>query len=851
MMLRLTDFIHPPRLLTPACGTRWLATLVLFTAWICASTSSMAAARRYAPEKSFDVKHLRLEITPDFTSRTVEGTATLRLAPVMQPLRVMQLDAVDLRIHNLEADFGVQNWQVTPDRIEITFTEPVPLDREVLLTIRYDCQPEQGLFFRTPEMGYLEGEAHLFTQGETINHRHWFPCFDEPNDRFTTEMVCHVPAGMTALSNGRLLKTTDNPDSGLTTFHWLQDKTHVNYLVALVVGPFEKVAGLHRDVPLGFYVLPSEFEQAANSFEGTADMMAFFEEEIGVPYPWDRYDQVCVNDFVAGGMENTSLTILTDSTLFSQQTENIRSSLGLVAHELAHQWFGDLVTCKDWGHIWLNESFATYYDTLYNGHRHGEEEMRYELLERRRSLLAQAGDTRPIMRRDYGAAMEMFNHLTYPKGSWVLHMLRSQLGASLYRECIRTYVQRYQFGNVVTEDLNRVLEEVTGRSWDQFLDQWIYHGGYPDLEIRYNWDDVAGAAIVTVKQRQEVNDQVLLFNLPLKMRFKGEDFTVDQPLRIDAREHTFTVSLPGKPEAVLADPDVELLAKLSLDRPQAMVESMLQDRDNLSARLEAAELLGKRSDNRTIELLGIALRDDPHYGVRIQASKSLRAIHNTKSLQELLASRDQPDARARLQVVRDLGDFYREEALAALLEVVGTESNPAIVAAALDGLAGHRGESIAPAIKQQLHHQSYEDEICRAAMSAARKHRDPVVLEAILDRLKGDHMETSARTTALDSLAVLAAEGPQEEEILNLLLDHLDDPSEKIQRAALRGLGTLGNEKALPVLERYTAGETKDAAQSAIQAIRDRRPVSPELQQLRDEVQTLRREQQELREKIQ
>jgi aminopeptidase N len=429
-------------------------------------------------------------------------------------------------------------------------------------------------------------------------------------------------------------------------------------------------------------------------------------------------------------------------------------------------------------------------------------------------------------------------------------MLRSQLGPDLYRECIRTYVQRHQFGNTVTEDLNRVLEEISGRSWDQFLDQWIYHGGYPDLEIRYDWDEVAGAAHVTIKQEQESNDQVLLFSLPLKIQFKGKNYTVDQPLRIDERENTFTVMLPGRPEVVLADPDVELLAKITLNRPQSMVESMLQDQDALSARLEAAELLGKRQDNRAVGLLGTALKEDSHYGVRIQASKSLRNIHTHAALQALLDGQSQPDARARLQVVRDIGVFYREEALAALLNVVENESNPAIVASALEGLAGHRGEKVTASIKQQLHHQSYENEICRAAISAARKHRDPAIIGAILERLQGEQLETSTRSTALETLAVLASEGTQEEDVLSLLLDHVENPSERIQQAALRGLGTLGNEKALPVLERYTTGKAKETAQSAIKAIRDRRPVSPELQQLREEVQNLRREQEELREKI-
>ena len=180
---------------------------------------------------------------------------------------------------------------------------------------------------------------------------------------------------MTVLSNGRLVSEEKDPATGLVAVHWSQEKPHANYLITLVAGYFKKIEDKHNDVPLAFYTPPSELQEAAGSFRDTKDIMAFFEEEIGVPYPWPKYDQVCVNDFVAGGMENTSCTTLTDNTLFTEATENIRDSEGLVSHEMAHQWFGDLVTCKDWSDIWLNEGFATYYETLYAGHKNGRDSM--------------------------------------------------------------------------------------------------------------------------------------------------------------------------------------------------------------------------------------------------------------------------------------------------------------------------------------------------------------------------------------------------------------------------------------------------------------------------------------------
>jgi aminopeptidase N len=841
-------FVSSQRLLTtlnvlPVC--LWLAAQPLF-----------GQSRQYAPEREFDLKHLALDITPDFGARTIAATATLRLSPVLRPLRQAHLDAVDLRVETVESEFPVQDWHLTTNQLVVTFARPIPLDGEVSLTVRYDCQPEEGLYFRTPELGYHEGETHLFTQGETTRHRHWYPSFDAPNDRFTSEVICHVPEGMIALSNGRLVSRSPDLETGKEVFHWLQDQPHVNYLVVLVAGFFEGIQDQHNDIPLGFYVLPSEIEQAPNSFRDTPDMMAFFEQEIGVDYPWDRYDQICVNDFVAGGMENTTLTVLTDRTLFEEATENLESSEGLVAHELAHQWFGDLLTCKDWSHIWLNESFATYYETLYAGHRHGPEQMLYELYERQHSLLNRSGDTRAIVRRDYPSPDDMFNHLTYPKGSWVLHMLRAQLGAELYRECIRTYVERHRLGSVVTEDLNRVLEEQTGRSWDRFFDQWVYHGGYPELEATYAWDGTDQTARISITQKQKLSDDVLLFRLPLKVRFKAKDFTVDQPIVVDEQQEDFNISLPGKPDIVRLDPDLHTLARIRFPLPRPMIEAQLGDLDDLIGRLLACEHLAKRHDHDSVTLLRKSLQTDPFYGVRVKASQSLRSIHSAEALQALLASLEQPDARVRIQVVRDLGGFYREDAYEALVRVTENDSNPAIVAEALKGLAGYAKPETLEIIIRHLRIPSYRDRVARAALSAARKHGDPTLRAPIFDLLTQDAEALTHQTVsaALTTLAHLSREETDQADVREAILSRVEHPRQSVRVAALRALGTLGDPRALPVLERFAGAETekreRQSAESSIRAIREKRPVSQDLQQLRKEVLELRRQYEELKKQL-
>ena len=439
------------------------------------------AARQYAPDRNAGFVHMSLDITPDFKQRTIAGAVTYLFKPIAKPLEELKLDAADLTIVSVEGTEKIQAWQVTTDKLVITFEDSIPAGKEARVTIHYTAQPEKGLYFRTPELGYKAGDTHLFTQGEAIDTRYWYPGPDSPNEKFTTEITCHVPEDMIVLSNGRLV-SREKEASGLAAFHWAQEKPHANYLVSLVAGYFKSVADQHRDIPLALYVPPSDIAEAENSFRDTRDIMAFFEQEIGVDYPWAKYYQVMVQDFMEGGMENTSLTTLTERSLFTAATENLRTSQGLVAHEMAHQWFGDLVTCKDWSDIWLNEGFATYYALLYDGHKNGADSMLYGAYQTARSILAVSNDVLPIVRRQYEDPNETFGYLAYQKGSFVLRMLRAQLGDNLYRRCIKTYLQRHQYGNVVTEDLAAVIEELSGRSYDQFFDQWVYHSHYPEVD---------------------------------------------------------------------------------------------------------------------------------------------------------------------------------------------------------------------------------------------------------------------------------------------------------------------------------------------------------------------------------
>ncbi len=810
--------------------------------------------RKYAPSREVDVLHLALDVTPDFVARTVAGRATMRFKPIAKALGELKLDGIDLRVSAVTASEPVASWRATEEQVIVVFDPPVAVDREVTLTVVYSAEPKEGLYFRTSELGYPAGDAHLWTQGEPLEARHWFPSFDAPNEKFTSEVTCRVRPDMTVVSNGRLVSEQVDAATGLKAARWVQEKPHANYLIALVAGYLKKIEARYRDIPLGFYTPASEIQFAQTSFQETKEMMAFFEQEIGVPYPWAKYDQACVYDFGWGGMENTTLTILNDRTLHTPDFEEVRESRGLVAHELAHQWFGDLVTCKDWSHLWLNEGFATYYTHLFEGHKDGRDEMLYGLYQSAKGIVSQPNDTNAIVRRDFNQPEEQFGFHAYPKGSWILHMLRNQLGDELYRRCIKTYVERHQFGNAVTEDLNRVIEELSGRSFDQFFDQYVYHAHHPELGIGYSWDDRTKLARISIRQEQKLSDDVLLFNVPLTIRFKGKFGTIDRELRVKEKAEDFYVPLPQAPEIVRVDPNVALLAKISFAAPTPMLLAQLGDASDAIGRLVAAEQLSGRRE--ALARLKEALNGDPFYPVRLAAAASLRAIQDDKTLPALLDSTRQKDARVRRQVANDIASFRRDEAYTNLIRVIREEKNPDLKASAVSRLGSWSKPEARELILSALRSESFHHVVEEAGLSAARAQDDVVYLEPVREMLarRENVLTTGVFNQGLQTLAWLARGEEKKDAVREFLLARVNHPRPRVRVGALNALGTLGDPKSAAALEQLALGPKaspeRNAAERALAAVRETRRPSAELGGIRTEVLNLQRENRELRKEM-
>ncbi len=773
--------------------------------------------RKYARDRLVDITHLALDVTPNFDARTVAGSMSMDFAPIAQALPKLELDAIDLRIEQVKVDgANLVSWQNNDEQLVLNFAPAIAPGAAVTLRVQYQAQPQTGLLFRTPAMGYPEGDTQCWSQGEAENHRYWFPCYDYPNERFTSEVTCHAPKGMEVISNGSLLARAEEPN-GLVRWHWQQSQPHVNYLVALAAGYFHKVESKVGKLPLALFVPPSEKDQADLAFLDTKSIMEFFDQEIGVPYAWDKYHQVYCQDFLAGGMENTSCSFMAVSALHPASVGKLDTVHRLNAHELAHQWFGDLLTCRDWSHLWLNEGFASYYTILFEAVKNGRDDQLVSLRKEAERVTG-SGDTRPIVWRDYGEPMQQFDSRAYPKGAWVLHMLRSQLGEALYRKAIQTYVERNRNQIVITEDLQKVLEEVSGRSLDRFFDQWVHHGGVPELATETNWDEKQKLLRVTVKQTQKVDEKVLLFHLPIPLRVQhqveGKPVTEDFAMLVTKAEEQFSFPLSSEPTLVRFDPELTVLAKWNSAPNRKAVEAWLQA-DFLS-RWMAVEALGKERDDAAVALLGKALNGDAHHTVRVEAAKSLQTIGTPVARQALLASMAQEDERVRRAVVDALGAFYHRDVRDALVQLVSTEQNPEIIARIISSLAAWPDVDPTPFLKLP----SYHNMVAFAAQDVLTQQRRteslPQLLELVQQTPRAFPMNLFG--VVLQNLGSLARE-PKDAAVQSVLLKFLSAPQPSIRQAAATALGELGDPKSITALQAVARQKGDPAAASATDAI--------------------------------
>ncbi|MBK7579397.1 MAG: HEAT repeat domain-containing protein [Myxococcales bacterium] len=822
----------------------------------CAAAPAAAFAiagteRKYERDRPFRILHLGLDLQLHISKKSVSGAATLEFERVSPKHDSLVLDALGFELKRVRIDTG-GGWSDVPyeyDGDQLRISIPVRVERGKI-EIDYRATPKRGLYFLAPDAVVKDRPEQVWSQCQDEDARHWFPCHDKPHVKMTTEMRVRVSEGFSVLSNGELVFKDTPKGASPWVFHFKMDRPHPSYLMTLVAGRFDviedrdAVVADGRSVPVSYWVPEGKRADGVRAFSETPRMLELFSKLTGVAYPWSRYSQVVVSDFIFGGMENTTATTMYEHILLDARAALDIVSHDLVAHELAHQWFGDFVTCRDWSHGWLNEGFATFFEQVEREDRLGPDEYLYGIEGERDSYLSEAAGRyqRPIVCRDYSLPIDLFDRHLYEKGCLVLHMLRLELGDALFWRGINTYLTRHAHGVVETNDLMRAFEEVSGRSFERFFDAWVYRPGHPAVKLKVGYDD--GLLTVSVKQTQKPGETaVFAFELEIEVADKAGR-TQRHTKSVTNDNDALVVSCHERPAWVGVDPELRIVGEVTLEVPADMLRNQLESGSSARLRWVAAQALGKRSDLPSVTALATALaKPDETWMVRAEAAAALGKVRGEQALDALLESVNVDHPKVRRAVARALGVFRVPAAAKALEKLARRDPSYLVSADALRSLGKTRQKHALKVLRELIDKKSWADVGRAGALDGMAWLGDDDAVADVMKRTRYGY-PTRGRRAAISALARLSDSRKARVHFEELLDDH--DPHLRID--AVNALVSLGDLKSRGPLRRALDRDLDGRVARRIrEALRDMGNAgSSDRKLIRDDVEALKNELSEL-----
>lgn len=839
------------------------------------------ARPHYNPDRPGQVEHIFLDLDLDIPNQRYKGTCRIRLKPVRSGVDRLTLDAVNLNIQAVQVGDVSQSFDPDGEQLHIQLQTPTEVGKSIELAIAYSVdRPQRGLYFIAPNAHYPDKPTQVWTQGEDEDSRFWFPCFDYPGQLATSEIRVRVPKPLMAISNGELIDVQENGDSKI--YHWSQTEIHPTYLMTLAVGDFAEIRDEWNGKPVNYYVEKGKEREAQLSMGKTPDMIEFFSQKFGYPYPFPKYAQVCVDDFIFGGMENTSATLLTDRCLIDDRAAiDNRSTESLVAHELAHQWFGDLVVIKHWSHAWIKEGLASYSEVFWTEREYGAEEAAYYRLGEARSYLDEDGSRyrRPIVTHVYREAIELYDRHLYEKGACVYHMIRAELGDELFWQAIATFVNDNAHKTVETVDLLRAIEKATGRNLLFLFDQFVFRGGHPDYSVAYSWDGDSNLAKLTVTQTQSNNDKDLFdLKIPIAFSFRrgnasslpnaenvGQDTKIFT-IRIKEREQAFYFPLDQKPDFVRFDVGNHTLKTVTLQYPIPELSAQLQHDSDPLARIFAAEALAKKGGLEAVKVLAEALQQEKFWGVRVEIIRNLASVKLDQVFEPLLTGLQDDDARVRRATIEALAGIQTIASYKAIKAIAEkgdasyyTEAAAiqALGSLAVSNLVQDKTEKVLKLLKSVLKERQGWNEVVRAGAIAAlgQMKTSEAALDLILDYTTPGTSQ-SLRLAAIRALGMISTgqTNVNLERILNRLRELSRESFFLTQVSVVNALGQMETTKAIAILNglaNQTAdGRVRRIAEEAIQKVQKNAGADKAVKQLREELDQLKQENQDLKSRL-
>ncbi len=784
--------------------------------------------RNWPAGPGVDYIHMGLDLTIlNMNTPRLSGVQTLAVKAFNKPVFSVTLDARLLTINSVVVGGHKASFKYDGQRLTINCDPPLVPGRVVAIVTSYEVSDTPRGLFWTPESPEWPGRPpQIHTQGQPETNSYWFPCHDFPNDRFTSELMVTVPQGYTVCSNGHLAEQTkrvlERPDGiGGTTlepydkFRWVQDKSHVSYLVTMVVGKFDIVDVGTPKVPMPVYVPMGRGHDVLATYGRTAKMVSLFERLTGQFYPWDKYAQLVVWNFGSGGMENTSATSLYDTAILDARSLVDHDMDGLISHELAHQWFGDLVTCNTWEHIWLNEGWATYASHLWFEQRDGRAAYDSGVRDNFDAIIANDTGSLPetpaMASKSYGDPWEPFRRPAnpYSKGASILNMLRARLGDKPFFDGVRLYFDRNKLKTVESSDFRKALEDSSGDNLELFFEQWVYRPNIPRVNVYAAWDPVSGGLRLNGTQTQTINpaNPAFEFRLPVWAHSPGSSGWSSTKLIFNGRDASATLELADEPDAIAFDPELTVLAEVKCQHPAAASIVLAKDGPTFNARLQGLRGLKvtKASDAGQLVLADIVRDAAAPVPIRRAAVEALAAC-GTRDL-STLSTENIKAWQVRESLVKSLAELStlktgaaestRQRTYSYLQRLFERDPSLRVQQAVLRGFAAMNAGAAMPLIVEAAHTESQDDGLRQAALDAV------VTLDRREGLLLAVEMTKPGRMSRTRPAAVAAVVKLARHDMvlaINTVGAMIDDREQRARQAAGQGLVDLGDARGLDIL---------------------------------------------------
>lgn len=663
---------------------------------------------RAANTRTFDLIHTSLDVSFGWEKQELMGKAELTLKPYFYTTDKLVLDAkgFDLRSVNLKENGALKalKYEYDKEKIYIDLGKEYTRNDTLKVWVDYVAKPEEleaegsaaitdakGLYFINPLGEEKDKPKQIWTQGETESSSCWFPTIDSPNENMTQEIKITVDSRYVTLSNGLLVSSKPNGD-GTRTDYWKQTLPHAPYLAMMAIGEFAVVKDKWNGIDVDYYVEPEYEPHAKAIFGETPAMLDYYSEVLDFPYAWEKYSQVVVRDYVSGAMENTTATIHGEFLHKTQRELIDGDNERIIAHELFHHWFGDLVTCESWSNLPLNESFATYGEYMWLEHRHGQDEADKHGDEQMRQYFASIAQTGLLhmIRFYYDNKEDMFDAHSYNKGGRILHMLRKTIGDEAFFKGLNVYLEEHKFQAVEMHQLRLAMEKVTGMDLNWFFNQWFFNKGHADLEVLHSYDDASTKYSVTITQNQDLTE-IPLYRIPLDVDIYFGGAVNRYRIDLTEQEQTFEFSVLGKPQLVLVDAENILLGTKSEKLTEEEYIYMLKNAPRYLDKAEAMKAL-KSSSNQDAVTAIIEALDDEFWATRKSALQTLQSktVADTSLLKNRLMWLSQKDEKSsvRAEAISLLADrFPNDKNARSIIEGAMDDRSYRVLGAALKAIA--------------------------------------------------------------------------------------------------------------------------------------------------------------------